>query len=81
MGTPFRSATRSRQHDLVLSDVELTGDPGDIVLIHPYALHAIAENAGTGPRMMTSKDIYRHGVDQVLPKSGQPSTSTVTTAL
>ena len=42
--------------------VELTGEPGDIVLIHPFTLHAIAENAGTGPRMMTSKNLFRRGV-------------------
>lgn len=64
-----------------LQVVELTGEPGDLVLIHPYTLHAIAENAGTGPRMMTSRNIYRHGVEQVLVRSAQPSTSTVTTAL
>ena len=73
--------------------VELTGEPGDIVLIHPFALHTIAENAGTGPRMMTSRNLYRRGVAQNLPKPpttprrvapgpAQPgSTSTVTTAL
>jgi hypothetical protein len=73
--------------------VELTGEPGDVVLIHPYALHTIAENAGTGPRMMTSRNLYRRGVAQNLPKppkvprrvaagAGQrESTSTVTTAL
>ena len=47
--------------------VELTGEPGDVVLTHPWTLHCIAPNAGDRPRMMTSKNIWRRGVEQVLP--------------
>jgi Phytanoyl-CoA dioxygenase (PhyH) len=47
--------------------VELTGNPGDVVLTHPWTLHCIAPNASDRPRMMMSKNIWRRGVDQVLP--------------
>lgn len=47
--------------------VELTGKPGDVVLTHPWTLHCIGPNAGESPRMMTSKNIWRRGVEQVLP--------------
>jgi hypothetical protein len=47
--------------------VELTGEPGDVVLAHPWALHCIAPNAADQPRMMTSKNIWRRGVQQVAP--------------
>ena len=31
---------------------ELTGDPGDIVIGHPWLLHSAAANCGTQPRFM-----------------------------
>lgn len=34
--------------------VELTGRPGDLVLMHPWVLHNISMNVGDAPRMMTS---------------------------
>jgi hypothetical protein len=49
--------------------VELTGEPGDVVLTHPWTLHCIAPNAGNAPRMMTSKNVWRRGVEQVLPSA------------
>jgi len=42
--------------------VELTGEPGDVYLSHPWTLHAIATNAGDRPRMMVSRNLYRRGV-------------------
>jgi hypothetical protein len=45
--------------------VELTGDPGDVVLTHHWALHCIAPNAAAEPRMMFSRNFWRRGVDQV----------------
>jgi hypothetical protein len=49
--------------------VELTGEPGDVVITHPWTLHCIAPNAGSQPRMMTSKNVWRRGVEQVLPSA------------
>ncbi len=38
--------------------VELTGEPGDIVLCHPWLLHAVAPNCGEFPRMMCVQRIH-----------------------
>lgn len=38
---------------------ELTGDPGDVVLTHPWMLHAGASNIGVTPRMMLRHRILR----------------------
>jgi hypothetical protein len=38
---------------------ELTGDPGDVILMHPRTLHATAPNAAAGPRMMLVEIITR----------------------
>jgi hypothetical protein len=38
---------------------ELTGDPGDVVLMHSRTLHAAAPNAATTPRMMLVEIIKR----------------------
>jgi hypothetical protein len=38
---------------------ELTGEPGDVVLMHPRTLHAAAPNTGAGPRMMLVEIINR----------------------
>lgn len=37
--------------------VELVGEPGDVVLFHPWLLHAPAANAGEEPRMMVSENL------------------------
>jgi ectoine hydroxylase-related dioxygenase (phytanoyl-CoA dioxygenase family) len=39
--------------------VELTGQPGDVYLTHPWILHSIAPNAAETPRMMRSGFIWR----------------------
>jgi ectoine hydroxylase-related dioxygenase (phytanoyl-CoA dioxygenase family) len=41
--------------------VELTGEPGDVVLAHPWMLHHAASNAASYPRMMRGKSFYRRG--------------------
>ncbi len=38
--------------------VELTGQPGDIVLCHPWMVHAVATNCGEFPRMMCIQRIH-----------------------
>jgi ectoine hydroxylase-related dioxygenase (phytanoyl-CoA dioxygenase family) len=39
--------------------VELTGDPGDVVLTHPWMLHHVAPNTSSYPRMMRGKTYNR----------------------
>lgn len=39
--------------------VELTGAPGEMILMHPWLLHAPAANCGTMPRFMVSESVYR----------------------
>ena len=38
---------------------ELTGDAGDVVLMHPRTLHAAAPNTATRPRMMLVEIVGR----------------------
>jgi hypothetical protein len=52
-----------RDHDvggIAVRVTELTGQPGDVVLTHPWVLHHSAPNAGSYPRMMT-KNLFRRG--------------------
>lgn len=44
--------------------VELTGHPGDVVLIHPWTIHAVAPNAAHGPRFMRAPVFATKGLDQ-----------------
>jgi ectoine hydroxylase-related dioxygenase (phytanoyl-CoA dioxygenase family) len=39
--------------------VELTGEPGDLFLMHPWAFHAPSPNCGSTPRMMVSHSVFR----------------------
>jgi len=38
---------------------ELTGEPGDVILMHPRTLHAAAPNAGPVPRLMLVEIVSR----------------------
>ncbi len=38
--------------------IELTGQPGDVVICHPWMLHSPSPNRGTGPRLMTVQRIH-----------------------
>jgi ectoine hydroxylase-related dioxygenase (phytanoyl-CoA dioxygenase family) len=38
---------------------ELTGEPGDVVLMHPRTLHTPAPNTAAGPRMMLVEIVQR----------------------
>lgn len=44
---------------VALRVVELTGEPGDVVLWHPSLLHAIAPNCSTQPRFMLTHTAFR----------------------
>ena len=39
--------------------VELTGQPGDLVFIHPHLFHAPAPNRGPSPRLMVTGGLAR----------------------
>jgi hypothetical protein len=39
---------------------ELTGEVGDVVLMHPWTFHAPAPNCSRRPRMMVSHSVYRN---------------------
>ena len=43
----------------VLRVVELTGGPGDVVLLHPRLFHAPSHNVGAKPRLMLSQSLFR----------------------
>jgi ectoine hydroxylase-related dioxygenase (phytanoyl-CoA dioxygenase family) len=53
---PGRSATvRKTVLAAGLDDaVELTGEPGDMVFLHPHLFHAPAPNRSTSPRLMAT---------------------------
>lgn len=40
---------------------EMAGAPGDVILMHPAVLHALAHNALDQPRMMVTISVYRRG--------------------
>jgi ectoine hydroxylase-related dioxygenase (phytanoyl-CoA dioxygenase family) len=37
-----------------LQVLELTGEPGDVILMHPWILHSLSANCGTRPRMVVT---------------------------
>jgi hypothetical protein len=39
--------------------VELVGEPGDVVLAHPWLLHTISQNVSDRPRLMRASRVYR----------------------
>jgi ectoine hydroxylase-related dioxygenase (phytanoyl-CoA dioxygenase family) len=44
-----------------LKVVELTGEAGDVVLCHPWLIHAIAPNAAATPRFMRTPRVFGTG--------------------
>jgi len=44
-----------------LQVVEMTGEPGDVWLMHPNCLHAGAPNVRSGPRLVVTQWIYGKG--------------------
>lgn len=37
---------------------EMTGEPGDVVLMHPATLHSLSPNCRTTPRLMLAESVY-----------------------
>ena len=42
--------------------VELTGEPGDVVLCHPWLIHNISPNTSDRPRMMRASRVFHRDV-------------------
>jgi ectoine hydroxylase-related dioxygenase (phytanoyl-CoA dioxygenase family) len=42
--------------------VEMTGEAGDVLLVHPLMLHAPAKNCAATPRLVLSSVVFRCGV-------------------
>jgi hypothetical protein len=40
---------------------EMTGAPGDLIVMHPLMLHGVAHNASADPRLMLSTSVWRKG--------------------
>ncbi len=49
--------------DVEVRVVELTGEPGDVYLVHPLMMHASSTNCLTVPRMVLSTTVYQRGID------------------
>jgi hypothetical protein len=45
------------QEGIELQVIETTGNPGDIILVHPLVLHATSYNRGSVPRLMRAKNL------------------------
>jgi phytanoyl-CoA dioxygenase PhyH len=56
----MRSAAGSGEVEVRV--VEMTGDPGDVLLTHPLLLHAPAKNCAEVPRLVLSSTIFRSGM-------------------
>jgi Phytanoyl-CoA dioxygenase (PhyH) len=46
--------------DIPVRVAELTGAPGDVILMHPWTFHAPAPNCGQTPRFMISHSVFRN---------------------
>ena len=42
--------------------VEMTGEPGDVLMTHPLLLHAPAKNCASAPRIVLSSTVYRSAI-------------------
>lgn len=55
--------TATRIEDVEVRVVEMTGEPGDVYLVHPLMMHAQSPNCLAAPRVVLSSTIYQRGVD------------------
>ena len=49
--------------DIELRVIEMTGEPGDVLLAHPMLLHAGAKNCTSVPRLVLSSIVHRSGLN------------------
>lgn len=43
--------------------VEFTGNPGDVIFMHPWIIHAASPNCGNRPRIVITQRVYRQNKD------------------
>lgn len=43
--------------------VEFTGNPGDLIFMHPWIIHAASPNCGNRPRIVITQRVYRQNKD------------------
>ena len=55
--------TSTTLEDVDVRVVEMTGEPGDVYLMHPLMMHAPSPNRLAMPRMVLSTTVYQRGVD------------------
>ena len=63
-GTPEERMRRFMEEGTVIKGiplkvVELTANPGDVVIMHPGLLHAGSPTCGATPRLVVRQDLYR----------------------
>jgi hypothetical protein len=55
--------TAAKLEDVEVRVVEMTGEPGDVYLVHPLMMHAQSPNCLAVPRIVLSSTVYQRGVD------------------
>jgi len=55
--------TTARLEDIDVRVVEMTGEPGDVYLMHPLMMHAASPNCLAMPRIVLSSTVYQRGVN------------------
>jgi hypothetical protein len=55
--------TSAKLEDVEVRVVEMTGEPGDVYLVHPLMMHAQSPNCLAVPRIVLSSTVYQRGVD------------------
>jgi Phytanoyl-CoA dioxygenase (PhyH) len=55
--------TAAEVEDVEVRVVEMTGEPGDVTLVHPLMMHAASPNCSAVPRIVLSTTVYQRGVD------------------
>jgi hypothetical protein len=53
--------------------VEMTGETGDVVLLHPYLVHAASANTRTQPRLICNTGVCLNGPRRLDPAAGELS--------
>ena len=54
-----RQIATTRVDDVELRVEEMSGETGDVVLMHPLCLHASSENCGSTPRIVLASTVLR----------------------
>lgn len=53
--------TGAKVRGVDLRVAEMTGEPGDVVLMHPATLHSLSPNSRATPRLMLAESVYAKG--------------------